>query len=395
MVLTVLVFSIQNVHVLTLKDNETDSPGYINQKVSFSILTGGIFGEVRVNTFRNAIGAHYLAYSSEYVAPPSIDVVRQWFSTIGYGEDVSTKGTLKKSLLPPSKEETKGGSSKVPTSSKTGNSKKRKESSLAMDSNPSQPPVSTLVDPRMHKEDQQATSGPTSLGITSEARANPQLNSGNDASTVSTTEADPGNSAPSIDPHVLADQTKSVSKGFDSPSFKDLDSPADDPVIIIEESDEENDEIHATENVETKDTSVHKSSSPKSSLLKELLVKSLKTELSNILSTNEFRSSLPTELKGIPSKLNELTEEVQGLKNQVHNLEIELPGELKEIPTKLENSTKTITSLLSHVTKALNKFAQVLVSASSKAGDKNVPSAGQADTMPAERKKNTNQATIS
>ncbi|GKE08455.1 hypothetical protein Tco_1412006, partial [Tanacetum coccineum] len=55
------------------------------------------------------------------------------------------------------------------------------------------------------------------------------------------------------------------------PSFKDLDSPKDDLVIIIEESDkEENDEIHATENVETKDTSVPKSSSPKSSLIQEL-----------------------------------------------------------------------------------------------------------------------------
>ncbi|GKD70078.1 hypothetical protein Tco_1324168, partial [Tanacetum coccineum] len=51
--------------------------------------------------------------------------------------------------------------------------------------------------------------------------------------------------------------------------------------------------------------------------------------------------------------------------------------------------------LLSHAPKALNKFAQVLVSTSSKARDKSVPSAGQADTMPAEREKNTNQATIS
>ncbi|GKG56975.1 hypothetical protein Tco_0582326, partial [Tanacetum coccineum] len=45
--------------------------------------------------------------------------------------------------------------------------------------------------------------------------------------------------------------------------------------------------------------------------LKELLVKSLKTELLNILSINDFSSSLPTELKDIPSKLNELTREVQ------------------------------------------------------------------------------------
>ncbi|GJW67157.1 hypothetical protein Tco_0121581 [Tanacetum coccineum] len=71
-----------------------------NFKVSFSIPTGGIFGEVGVNTFRNAIGAHYLTHSSEYVAPPSIDVVRQWFPTIRYGEEVSAKGTLRKSLLP-------------------------------------------------------------------------------------------------------------------------------------------------------------------------------------------------------------------------------------------------------------------------------------------------------
>ncbi|GJR09560.1 hypothetical protein Tco_0792212 [Tanacetum coccineum] len=170
------------------------------------------------------------------------------------------------------------------------------------------------------------------------------------------------------------------------PSFKDLDSPEDDPVIIIKESDEEeNDEIHATKNVEIEDTSVPKSLSLKSSLiqeltnqLKELLVKSLKTKVSNILSTNDFSSSLPTKLKDIPSKLNELTREVQGLKNQVHTLEIEFLGELKEIPTKLDNFTKT-----------------VLVSASSKARDKSIPSAGQADIMPAEGEKNTNQAIIS
>ncbi|GJW57824.1 hypothetical protein Tco_0104555 [Tanacetum coccineum] len=263
-----------------------------------------------------------------------------------------------------------------------------------MDSNLFQPPVSTPVDPGMHKEDHQATGSPTSLGVTNEARANPHLSSGmstfnlnepiyttsfiihsesasgNDASTVSTAEADPRNSAHSdfvpqqqginegtkntsydhlfagTDPHVLADQTKSVSKGLDTiltqpligkgassiakqveeeeasstikledlaklvsnvqPSFKDLNSPEDDPVIIIEESDEEeNDEIHATENVKTEDTLVPKSSSPKSLIqeltnqLKELLVKSLKTKLLNFLSTNDFSNSLPTELKDI------------------------------------------------------------------------------------------------
>ncbi|GKF97465.1 hypothetical protein Tco_0293286, partial [Tanacetum coccineum] len=145
--------------------------------------------------------------------------------------------------------------------------------------------------------------------------------------------------------------------------------------------------------------------------LNELLVKSLQTEFSKILSSHDFSSSLPTELKDLPSKFNELTEEIKGLKTQVHELEIELPKELKEIPTKLEDFTKTATSLTSHVaelktldalpslllnvTKALNKFAEVLESTSTKAGDQSVPSAGQADTMPAKGEKDINQATIS
>nr|GEU32112.1 hypothetical protein [Tanacetum cinerariifolium] len=204
-----------------------------NSKVSFSIPTGGIYGVLGVNTFRKAIGTHYLSHSSDYVDPPFINIVRPWFLTIGYGEEVSAKGALKKILLPPrppfanhmivicnaekhvafkapkpssnaetvpqgtkpgtkprhkkhstskqhpmsSSEVTKGGSSKAPTGSKTGHLKRKKESSSAMGSYPSQPLVSTPVDTGMHKEDQQATGGPTSFGVTNEARANPQLNS--------------------------------------------------------------------------------------------------------------------------------------------------------------------------------------------------------------------------
>ncbi|GJW33069.1 hypothetical protein Tco_0053101 [Tanacetum coccineum] len=72
-----------------------------NSKMYFSAPTCSIYVEVGVNTFRNAIGAHYFPHSSEYVAPASIDIVRPWFETIGYGEAVPAKGTLKKSLLPP------------------------------------------------------------------------------------------------------------------------------------------------------------------------------------------------------------------------------------------------------------------------------------------------------
>ncbi|GKG12933.1 hypothetical protein Tco_0349893, partial [Tanacetum coccineum] len=105
------------------------------------------------------------------------------------------KQSSSKQAFVSNKEATKGGSSKAPTDSKTSHFNKRKESSSAMDSNPIQPLVSTLADPGMHEEDQQATGGPTSLGVTSEARANSQL-TGNDASAASTAEVDPENSAP-------------------------------------------------------------------------------------------------------------------------------------------------------------------------------------------------------
>ncbi|GJR63698.1 hypothetical protein Tco_1505860 [Tanacetum coccineum] len=455
----------------------------------------------------NAIGAHYLPYSSEYVAPPSIDIVRPWFEIIGYGETVPSKGTLKKSLLPPrrsmfwediiiklnkkhrenvipytrfisllmmhkmkegygdgeltlyptqvfnvnnwtlkpnqpkeppftdhmlaiyvadmpmvfkapktsskaesvsqgtksgakhghkklstfskqpfvsSSKVSKGGSSKAPTSSKTGHSKKRKESSSAMDSNPSQPPVYTPMDTRMHKEDQQATSGRTSLGVTSEHLS---LSASKcDASADSIAEVDPRLSAPSTDPHVLADKTKSVSEGLEILSFKDLDSPEDDHVIVVDDSDEdEEDEVHVTTNAKTKDTSVPKSSSLNSSQIQELtnqvlILLSQKHKLE--LEKNEAEAlklnppfltiSLPTELKDLPSKFNELTKEtVKSLTSQVVEL-------------------KTLQWELSAEFLALPK--QVLDSAS---GDQSVPSAGQADTMPAEGEKNTNQATIS
>ncbi|GKC87545.1 hypothetical protein Tco_1148194, partial [Tanacetum coccineum] len=122
--------------------------------------------------------------------------------------------------------------------------------------------------------------------------------------------------------------------------------------------------------------------------LKELLVKSLKTKLSNILSTYDFSSLLPTELKDIPFKLNELTGEWE-LPQEF----LSLPAHVAIVQAKLK-TLDALPGLLSHVTKALNKFAQVLVSTSSKARDKSVPSAGQANTMPTEGEKNTNQATI-
>ncbi|GKF05626.1 hypothetical protein Tco_0036294 [Tanacetum coccineum] len=100
-----------------------------------------------------------------------------------------------------------------------------------------------------------------------------------------------------------------------------LDSPEDDPIIVVDDSDEDEEVdkygLYATSNIETKDASVPKSSSPRSSQIQELT--------NQILSTHDFSCSLLTELKDLSSKFNELTEEVKGLKKQVHKFEIELP----------------------------------------------------------------------
>ncbi|GKF57892.1 hypothetical protein Tco_0171429, partial [Tanacetum coccineum] len=61
--------------------------------------------------------------------------------------------------------------------SKTGQSEKETQSSLAKDKSPSHHSPPTLVVGEMHKEAQQAAGGSTSLGATSEEGAYPQLNS--------------------------------------------------------------------------------------------------------------------------------------------------------------------------------------------------------------------------
>ncbi|GJW43908.1 hypothetical protein Tco_0072707 [Tanacetum coccineum] len=68
---------------------------------------------------------------------------------------------------------------------------------------------------------------------------------GRDASADSTAEADPGNSAP-----------------YDSLP-QQQDSLEDDPNIVVDESEEDDEEVHATSNVETEDTSAPKPPSPR------------------------------------------------------------------------------------------------------------------------------------
>ncbi|GKB00647.1 hypothetical protein Tco_0828640 [Tanacetum coccineum] len=342
-------------------------------------------------------------------------------------------------------------------------------SSSALDINPSQPPASTHVDAGMHKEDPQATSGPKSLGITGEERGHPQLSSGmsaslfnkpifsdsfiihfestsgNDALEDSTAEVDPRKSNPhdsipqqqgidegskrysldhifvGTDPNVLTDQTKSVSEGLETVltepvtrkgantsepkyedisfeetkikledlsylvpniqvDFMDLNSPEDNPIIFVDDS-------------------------PQPLSPSELLEKSLHSKFSKMLSTHDFSSSLPTELKELPTNFQDLNEELKGLMKQVHDeLEIKLPGHLKaeflSLPTQVESvqaklkTLDALPSLLLKVTEALNRFAQVFEYASTKSRDQSFPLTGTTNNMLAEREKN-NQTIIS
>nr|GEV04029.1 hypothetical protein [Tanacetum cinerariifolium] len=233
-------------------------------------LRCGIYGEVGVNTFRNAISAHYLLYSSEYVAPPSIDIDRPWLDTIGYEEAIPAKGTLKRVFFLLS-----GG---------TG----------------------------MHKEDQQTIGGLTSLGVTSKERANPQLSSGmsafnlnkpiystsfiihsespleNDALAVSIIEADPGNFAPSDFVPQQVGMNKGTKNTLYDHLFADLDSPEDDTVIVVDDTDEDKeDKIHAATNDETKDT-LHKLELEKNKAKAEVALLKAQPSFSNVEQHNEL-----------------------------------------------------------------------------------------------------------
>ncbi|GJY94427.1 hypothetical protein Tco_0510788 [Tanacetum coccineum] len=209
-----------------------------------------------------------------------------------------------------------------------------------------------------------------------------------DASADSTAEADPRKSTPidSLPPqqgrdegtknyslkHIFVDEASKTIKLVDlaklvsnvKVDFMNLDSLEDDLVIILEESEGEDEVdkdkgIHFTLNVETEDTSASKPPSPISIQLQELtnqvfILQSQKHKLEHeknkvVDEVDLLRSSLPTELKELPTKFNDLVEDVKGLKKQVHELEIKFLGDLKENPFKREDFTKTITSHTSQV----------------------------------------------
>ncbi|GKB00864.1 hypothetical protein Tco_0828908 [Tanacetum coccineum] len=269
--------------------------------------------------------------------------------------------------------------------SKNGQSKKETQSSSAKDKSSSHHSPLTPVVGEMHKEAHQAAGGPTSLGATSEERDHPQL-SRCDASTNSTAEADPELSAPNDSIPSQQDQTKSagdrlktaytdsgtnkesrVDEISNKKKLEDLldllkdtrsafftpDSPQDEPIIVSDESKEEetekDEDTHATSHNIHADTLVPHPPSPKSAQIQELMaqVHLLQSQKEKLEQQKAKAKEKVASLKARPSypNINQLTELL--LKQHVRDMEIELPGDLKEIPTKLETFTSIFSSLAS------------------------------------------------
>nr|GEZ36002.1 hypothetical protein [Tanacetum cinerariifolium]GEZ50779.1 hypothetical protein [Tanacetum cinerariifolium] len=184
----------------------------------------------------------------------------------------------------------------------------------ALDINLIQPPAFTPIVVGLHKEDQQATSGPTSLGFTSKGGANPQLSSAK-----SKARADSGVSAPKDS----ISQTTCNDEGPNKLSLDHIssDSPKDDePIIFQDESDEEvraeKSRTQKLKKLKSKAEAevaflIAQPSFSNVEQLTKLLVKSLKLELSTRLTSYDFSKSLATELKELLFKFNDLSRDIK------------------------------------------------------------------------------------
>ncbi|GJR12425.1 hypothetical protein Tco_0795077 [Tanacetum coccineum] len=131
--------------------------------------------------------------------------------------------------------------------------KKETKSSSAKDKSLIHPSPPTLVVGEMHKEGQQAAGGPTSLGVTSKEGAHPQLSSGFNPSVLvdktkfagdelKTAHTDSGaneeSRADDISLKVKLEDLSDILKDTRS-AFFTPDSPPDEPIIFLNESEEE------------------------------------------------------------------------------------------------------------------------------------------------------------
>ncbi|GJR87454.1 hypothetical protein Tco_0211465 [Tanacetum coccineum] len=245
-----------------------------------------------------------------------------------------------------------------PSKSKTSQLEKATRSSSAMDKSPSHPSPSTPMVGEMHKETQQAAGGLTSLGATSEEGSHLQLCSG-------------------TKPSVLVDQTKSAGDGLktvhtDSGTNKESraddiskkikledlsnllkdtrsvfftpDSPQDEPIIVSDESEEEEEfakdkDTHASSHDVPEDTSIPHPPSLKSAQIQELMAHELSMEFQALL---VLVSSVQKQLKTLDSLSSLLNKDVpsagqataspaEGEKNTTKDAQTNLQNELVDL----------------------------------------------------------------
>ncbi|GJS94905.1 hypothetical protein Tco_0801873 [Tanacetum coccineum] len=221
--LTINPTQVFNVHNLTLKSNQPEEPPFTDHMKAIYNLD-----------------VHVDSKAPKYSSPTE---------EVPQGKKARARSGLrrKQSLKHTSESTTKASKSQF------GHSKKETKSSLAMDTSPSHPSPPTPVVGEMHKEAQQAAGGPTYLGDTSKDEAHPQLNNGSNPSVLvdktksagdglKTAHTDSGASkkseADEISKKVKLEDLSDILKDTRS-AFFTPDSLTDEPIIISDESEEE------------------------------------------------------------------------------------------------------------------------------------------------------------
>ncbi|GJU59642.1 hypothetical protein Tco_1237408 [Tanacetum coccineum] len=161
--------------------------------------------------------------------------------------------------------------------SQTGQSKKETKSSSAKDKILSHPLPPTPVVGEMHKEAQKAAGGPTSLGATSKEGAHPQLSSAADDISLK------------IKREYLSDILKDTRFAFFTPN-----SPPDEPIIVLDESEEEEEvakdkDTKATSHDEIEKDAKVKPARHKGEIRKEELIDLFGTEVVNKYYNNKLQ----------------------------------------------------------------------------------------------------------
>ncbi|GJW96421.1 hypothetical protein Tco_0178229, partial [Tanacetum coccineum] len=292
-----------------------------------------------ITTFRNALRAQYLPHSSMYVPPPSITTVRLWFAMIGYNGEIGSKGTLKKSCLPP----------KWRFIYLLLEHMAPKYDNEELIINPTQvfSVHNWILKPNQPEEppftDQMKAICNLDVHVDSKA---PKYSSPTEEDMVEGTKNhsfDPifAGSNPSIlidKTKYAGDELKTATLIQDVPKDTSVPHPPSPRSTQIQElmaqvhllQSQKKELEHQKAAVEAETESLKaKPSYPDINQLTTLLVTSLKPELAKLLASHDFSSCLPTELKELPSKVTELSEEIKELKQHVKDMELELPGDLK------------------------------------------------------------------